>query len=214
MVGCHFAQPTPSSGTIVGGQTKGFAETKLPAGVLVAYTFNCASGPTIVTRLAGGDAIDVVLPDEVRRLHRERSASGVKYSNQDVSLWSKGREATLQIRGRRYLCLERRAGSIREDALVRGVQFRASGEEADWLLEVLKDRITFTDSIYGSAVLPRVVPEEARGTKIYVSTTDAHRLQVIIDQRECVHFMTGERFEAIVEVNLDGDGYRGCGYAP
>jgi uncharacterized membrane protein len=62
--------------------------------------------------------------------------------------------------------------------------------------------------------VPRSVPEEAEGTTIYVSTTEAHRLQVIIDQRECVNFMTGERFEAGVEVNLDGDGYRGCGYAP
>ena len=154
------------------------------------------------------------MPDEVRRLRREQTASGVKYSDPDVSLWSKGREVTLQIRGRGYLCVEERAGSIREDALVRGVQFRAAGEKAEWILEVLKDQISFTDSVYGSAVVPRSVPEEAEGTTIYVSTTEAHRLQVIIDQRECVNFMTGERFEASVEVNLDGDGYRGCGYAP
>ena len=199
---------------MISGQIKVFAETKLPAGFLVAYTFDCASGPTIVTRIAAPDAIDLILPDEVRRLHREPSAFGVKYSNQDVSLWNKGREATLYIRERRYLCVEERAGSIREDALLRGVQFRATGEEADWVLELLKDQISFTDSVYGSAVVPRPLPEEAEGRTIYVSTTEVHRLQVIINQRECVNFITGERFEASVEVNLDGDGYRGCGYAP
>jgi uncharacterized membrane protein/membrane-bound inhibitor of C-type lysozyme len=193
---------------------KGSAESKLPAGFLVAYTFNCASGPTIVTRIVDRDAIDLVLPDEIRRLRREPTSSGVKYSDNGVSLWSKGREVTLQARGRSYRCVEERAGSIREDALVRGVQFRASGEDAEWVLEVLKDRISFTDSVYGSAVVPRFLPEETDGTTIYVSTTEAHRLQVIIDQRECVNFMTGERFEAIVEVNLNGEGYRGCGYAP
>jgi membrane-bound inhibitor of C-type lysozyme len=145
MVGCHFVEPTPSSRS--GAQIKGSAESKLRASFLLAYTFNCASGPTIVTRIVDRDAIDLVLSDEVRRLRREQTASGVKYSDPDVSLWSKGREVTLQIRGRGYLCVEERAGSIREDALVRGVQFRAAGEKAEWILEVLKDQISFTDSV-------------------------------------------------------------------
>lgn len=215
MLGCYLPEPPPSSQPLnIGGQTNGSAGPNLPAGLLAAYAFNCVSGPTIITRIAGGDAIDLVLPDEIRRLRRELTAFGVKYSNYDVSLWNKGREVTLQIRGHSYLCVEERAESIREDALLRGVQFRASGEEGDWVLEVSKERISFTDSIYGSAVVPRSAPEETEGTTIYVSTTEAHRLQVIIDQRECVNFMTGERSEASVEVNLDGDGYRGCGYAP
>jgi uncharacterized membrane protein/membrane-bound inhibitor of C-type lysozyme len=215
IVGCHFAEPTRFSEPLtIRGQTKDFSGTKDPAGFLVAYTFNCASGPTIVTRIAGRDAINLVLQNEVRRLHRERAASGVRYSDRDVSLWSNGGEVTLRIREDSYVCLEERAESIREDARLRGVQFRATGKEAEWVLEVWKDRISFTDNIYGSAVVPGSVPEERDGTTLYVSTTEAHRLQVIIDQRECVDSMTGKHFEASVEVNLDGDGYRGCGYAP
>ena len=43
---------------------------------------------------------------------------------------------------------------------------------------------------------------------------EAHRLQARVEQRECVDSMSGERFEATVGVELDGQRYRGCGFVP
>jgi uncharacterized membrane protein len=109
---------------------------------------------------------------------------------------------------------QERALSSREDAHLRGVRFRAGGTEGDWILEVSEDGISFTDNVYGRAFVPSTIPEYAEGATIYVSTTETHRLQLIIEQRECVSPIDGERFELTVEVNLDGDGYHGCGYTP
>ncbi|MGH7930074.1 MAG: hypothetical protein ACREQV_20040, partial [Candidatus Binatia bacterium] len=101
---------------------------------------------------------------------------------------------------------------IRQDAHLRGVQFRATGAEGDWILEVYEDGISFTDDAYGRAIVPPAVPEQAEGVTIYVSTSETHRLQIVIEQRECMNLINGERFDTSVQVNIDGDGYSGCGY--
>jgi uncharacterized membrane protein len=61
-------------------------------------------------------------------------------------------------------------------------------------------------------IVPPAAPEQADGAIIYVSTSEAHRLQIVIEQRECMNLINGERFQTSVQVNLDGDGYSGCGY--
>jgi uncharacterized membrane protein len=211
--GCRLAAPVPASLPIVAGARKA-TSIQTGDGFLAARTFNCFPGPEIVIRTLGSDAVDLVLPDQIRRLTRQRSASGVEYSDHAVTLWNKGQDAVLYRHGRKHPCKEDLLRSIRADAQIRGVQFRATGTENDWVLEMFADKISFTDTVYGRAIVPAAVAEVREGNTVYVSTTETHRLQLIIEQRECVRRMDGERFEVTVEVNLDGDGYRGCGYRP
>ncbi len=46
---------------------------------------------------------------------------------------------------------------------------------------------------------------------VYAAVTEAHRLTVRIREVECVDSTSGERWEATVEVEVDGKTYRGCG---
>ena len=113
------------------------------AGPLASYAFDCSGGPGFVITQVDSEAINLALPDGVRRLTRERTASGAQYSDGQITVWNKGQEAALEISGHTYTCVENRARSIREDARARGVEFRGTGNEPGWVLEVLPDRIAF-----------------------------------------------------------------------
>jgi putative lipoprotein len=194
-----------------------------PAGppLLRAHAFDCADGPSIVARSpaegAGrGETIDLVLPDGRRRLPRVPTASGERYAERGVSFWSKGREATLELDGRTHACTENRRRSITEDARLRGVELRAVGQEPGWTLELFRDRMAFVRGLEGErATTPRPAPQAslAAGETVYVAITEAHRLTVRIRETRCLDTMSGEGYEATVEVELDGRVYRGCGEA-
>jgi uncharacterized membrane protein len=181
-----------------------------------ADRYHCPAGLDFSLRAAGANAVDLMLSEHIRRLSREPSASVEKFSDGQVSVWERGWGALLEIGDRRYWCWETRAETSAQDGQELGVQFRAVGtasENGEWILEFYKDGMSFTDQTYGRAFVPPASAERIDGASIYVSTSEAHRLQVVIEQRECIGFH-GARFHTSVEVNLDGDGYSGCGYVP
>lgn len=104
--------------------------------------------------------------------------------------------------------------SVVEDARRRGVEFRAVGNEPGWVLELSSQMIVFVGN-YGSARIatPRPAPAMDEGARetIYAAVTEAHRLTLRIREVECVDSMSGEQWEATVEVEVDGKTYRGCG---
>ena len=103
-----------------------------------------------------------------------------------------------------------------QDARARGVEFRASGNEPGWTLEILADRLVFVGD-YGAtrATVPRPTPQATAGSNetAYVVITEAHRLTVRIRPGPCVDSMSGEPYEASVELDFDGRRYHGCGRA-
>jgi heat shock protein HslJ/uncharacterized membrane protein len=182
----------------------------------LAHAFDCADGPGFVlVSVWGGDAA-LELAGDVRRLTRQPTAPWARYSDGRVTVWNKGREAVLDLDGLTYRCTESRAGSIRADARLRGVDFRAAGNEPGWVLEMLRDRIVFLGG-HGPERLtvprPAARVDSASGETVFAVETEAHRLRVLIQERECVDAMSGDRAEARVAVEIDGREYRGCGYA-
>ena len=114
------------------------AADEVPAGVLRAYVWHCADGQTLVMRnLIREKAIAIDFHDGTRRLDQTASASGARYADSVMVFWTKGSAATLERKGTPAVrCEERRADSLREDARVRGVVYRALGNEPGWILEV------------------------------------------------------------------------------
>jgi putative lipoprotein len=131
-------------------------------------------------------------------------------------VWSKGREAILDLDGRVYRCLENRPRSIREDARARGVEFRASGNEPGWTWELLPDAMVFVGG-YGTQRV--TTPRPARpgratsGETVHAASTETNRLTVRIRDNPCVDSMSGDHYSSTVEVEVDGKAYRGCGDA-
>jgi heat shock protein HslJ/uncharacterized membrane protein len=187
-----------------------------PAGAaapLRAQVYDCDGGLTLaVTRPADADAVDVSLADGRHRLPHVPAASGARYTDGQLTFWSKGLEAFLERDGRTWRCLENRPRSILEDARQRGVVVRGTGNEPSWLLEILGDRIVFAPLGGGQVVIPRPQPtvDPATGETVYAATTEAHRLVVRLAPGGCLDSMSGHRFDQAVAVQLDGRAFRGC----
>ena len=180
-----------------------------------ARAFDCAEGPTFVlVPVLGGD-VALELDRDILRLTRQPTGSGARYSDGKVTVWNKGREASLDVGGLTYRCTESRVRSVRADARLRGVDFRATGNEPGWALEMLQDRIVFLDQGGAHLTVPRPAPQvdPESGEMVYAAETEGHRLRVLIRERECVDSMSGERAESSVAIEIDGRAYRGCGYA-
>jgi putative lipoprotein len=207
------------SGTGRGAVGPAPAEPPGPPSPLRAYAFDCLGGPGfIMIAVEGGpgpgEAVELALPDRRLRLPRVRAASGARYAGEGVSVWSKGREAILDLQGRVYSCRENRRRSLVEDARVRGVEFRATGNEPGWSFQLFTDRMVFIGRYGAERVTtprPLAQPSPVRRETLYAATTEAHRLTVRIRDAACVDSMSGDRYTATVEIDLDGRTYRGCG---
>lgn len=181
------------------------------------YVYECSVGYSFVARIQR-EKVWLFLPDKSVSLSRVPSGSGSKYSEGQITYWSKGDEALLEIGDEKPInCKNNRAKAIWEDAKFRGVDFRAIGNEPGWNLEIIKsEKIVFVGD-YGQARYEFITPEpsidrQAR-TTVYTVQNDKHELSVMIVGRRCRDTMSGEAFETTVTVILDGKKYRGCGKA-
>ena len=179
-------------------------------------------GKTLVYECTGMDFIARVGPGEMALwvedryliLSRVRSASGSRYQEGDVVFWQKGEEALLELGSRRYRdCRLNHARAPWEDARRRGVDFRATGNEPAWYLELQQGRHLLFVGNYGSerVLLPAPEAERAGPTRVYHATSEAHDLRLEITDEPCVDSMQGDSFPAQVLVHLDGRTYWGCG---
>lgn len=86
------------------------------------------------TTRVGQDSAWLFLPERTVTLPHVVAASGAKYSDSGVTYWSKGEQAILEMDGtaRRECGIDRQW----EEAKLRGVGFRAVGDEPGWWLEI------------------------------------------------------------------------------
>ena len=99
-------------------------------------------------------------------------------------------------------------------AKLRGVAFRAIGQEPGWLLEIKNGEEILVVTNYGQErkVLPYVDPQEDKTARKTVFEVDANT-RVLIEGRGCIDSMSGETFSVTVTVTLDGQVFKGCGRA-
>jgi len=89
-----------------GGQRR-MRLARLEATIGRRHVFACRDGPRFTLTVVAADAVSVALPGgQVQRLTRDRTASGTRYTDGRVTVWTKGREASLELDGRRHECAE------------------------------------------------------------------------------------------------------------
>jgi putative lipoprotein len=191
-------------------------ERRPPPTTAKAFAYDC-DGFAFTVRIEE-DRAQVFLPDRSLTLARVPAASGAKYRDGATVFWSKGDEALLEVDDATYRnCSSNPGRAVWENAKLRGVDFRALGNEPGWYAEIDDgERITIVTG-YGQtrvrtpAPAPEIDPQAARTT--YRVRTEAHDLTIPIEEKECRDTMSGEGFSSTVAVVLDGRQYRGCGRA-
>jgi membrane-bound inhibitor of C-type lysozyme len=203
------APPAPAAETPPAPSNDG-----VPEGVLRAYVWECSDGQRLVMRnLFREKAIAIDFHDGTRRLDQTASASGVRYADAVVTFWTKGSAATLERQGAPAVkCEERRAQSLREDARVRGVVFRALGNEPGWVLEIgPADKVSFTTNFGEQRSDFAQAQRTATGAVVtYSAQQGTQSIKARLKAERCVD--DGEvEFDHVATVEFAGQSYRGCG---
>tara|TARA_R110002110_G_scaffold406421_1_gene626376 strand:- start:191935 stop:192618 length:684 start_codon:yes stop_codon:yes gene_type:complete len=171
------------------------------------------TGYEFVTRTGPGE-IAVWLNDRYVVLPQVRAASGVKYEDSGVTFWTKGSDAMLTIDGQNFGdCREMPARVPWEDARRRGVDFRGTGNEPGWYLEVQQGRQILFVGDYGNTRVATPDPGATSDNDVreYHAITEANDLHVVIVEQPCVDTMQGDTFPNRVVVTLNGKSVEGCG---
>lgn len=162
------------------------------------------------------DSSWLFLPDTALKVTPRRSASGVRFASGPYFYWSKGDSALLQLPDQALRsCWTIPQEKSWQAAKIRGVDFRALGQEPGWHLEITDGKQFKYVGNYGQDTVETRVPEpqvdEQQGQKVYQAKTEAHTLTVEISDEPCSDVMSGFEFPLTVTVSVDGETYWGCG---
>ena len=217
--GSADALPAISPAPAPASQPAASSADEPPEGVLRAYVWKCDGDVTLrVRNLYRENAISIELHEGARKLPLAPSASGSRYADETVTFWSKGGTATFERKGSPAVrCTEDRAQSLLADAKLRGVSYRASGNEPGWLVEVGPgDSLTYLAN-YGQErhVFTGVTRsgEDATGSLALAGRHDGQSIAVTLTREPCQDDMSGAAFDYRAVVTFDGHDYRGCGSA-
>ena len=158
-------------------------------------------------------AVAIDFHDGTRRLDQTVSASGVRYADAVAVFWTRGSAATLERQGAPAVkCEERRAESLVEDARVRGVNFRALGNEPGWVLEIgPAGHISWTTN-FGELRydFDQSQAATAGDATTYSAQQGTNSIKAVVKAERCVD--DGEiEYDHSATVEFEGRSHRGCG---
>ncbi len=136
------------------------------------YVYECPDDFGFVARIEN-DKAWLFLPGNTVDLPRVASTSGTNYASGGITFWSKGDVATIETDSiSRINCNNNRARAIWEHAKLNGVDFRATGNEPGWYLEISNREEILLVTDYGQ----RNIPVQFRLDEIETARRN-HRLQ-------------------------------------
>ena len=205
---CHTPQRFDPSGRNATDEDPGAEQT---------FVFECDEGFRFTARTME-NTVWLFLPKHAIQLPRVRSGFGTKYASGKVSFWNQGEVAVLKTEtGSHRNCVNNDTEAVWEHAKLEGVDFRATGNEPGWHMEItLGDEIVLVTD-YGKSEYRFKTPEPdidptARKTT-YRAEDRQHRLVVELEGKPCQNSMIDQSFEITVSVKLDERQLHGCGKA-
>ncbi|RLK50580.1 membrane-bound lysozyme inhibitor of c-type lysozyme MliC [Alkalispirillum mobile] len=165
------------------------------------------------------DAVIVHLGMGTLGLSLDEAASGARYTNRHGDEFhTKGiDQAVLTLAGEEALqCRATDQLPPWREAELRGAGFWAVGQEPGWMVEVNNSQTPALEITldYGERELafdrisPFISPD---GGTAFRAESDDHRVELHIQRATCRDSMSGERFNATVELRVDDSHYQGCG---
>jgi heat shock protein HslJ/uncharacterized lipoprotein YbaY len=170
--------------------------------------FHCGDQPASIgfTR----DRMRLTVGNETFDMRQVPTASGTKHeavNDPTTTFWSKGKTATLAVRGRTYPeCTVAAPGAK---------PFRATGNEPFWRLDMAGGETTLLADLGKTRVAaPTPAGERVEGGIRYAANTSEGPLTVTVFDRRCNDTMTGMPHPHAVTVQFAGRTLQGCGGDP
>jgi putative lipoprotein len=175
--------------------------------------YRCADGYafTVIPHERG---VSLMLPERTVELPPAPDLSGTRFEGEGIVFESRGDEARLETpSATRTGCVGQPADGPWEAARLRGVDYRAVGQEPGWTLEIEEGVEIRFETDYGEtrATAPAPAPQVDGTRRTYRARTAAHEIVVQIDRTPCQDIMSGEPFPTTAAVWLDGREHLGCG---
>ncbi len=176
------------------------------------FVYNCTDNYNFVVEVQK-DAAWLFLPTGTVKALQKKSASGTKYSVENIVLWSKGYEAVLDDGKQKYNCKNDGIEATFERAKHSGVAFRAIGNEPGWILEFTSDKkILFLTNLGKDKTDFTVVKKSSDyNSTEYELHSKYNVMHVRIENRRCRDTMVDRVYESTVYINFDGVNMKGCG---
>jgi putative lipoprotein len=143
------------------------------------------------------------------RLVAAPGASGVRYAGAGISFRSEGDRARIEGPGEDRRCRllsERRPW---REAWLRGVDFRAVGQEPGWQLELTEGGETVLIRDYGAHRERWTTPPATAIEHGWRREVEGLRIDWLV--QDCEDLMSGQRYPARVRLLRDGETLQGCG---
>lgn len=158
----------------------------------------------------------LMLPGRNIKLLPEQSPAGVQYKGEGVIFWAQEGEAMLVLPSERYTdCRIDPRATVWATAKLRGVDFRAVGNEPGWYAEIYENERIVLVTDYGTkwhelAATP-AEKDAAQGVIRYRTRYENQEVVIEVRAKACTDSMSGEQFEHQVWARVGARTYYGCG---
>jgi membrane-bound inhibitor of C-type lysozyme len=179
------------------------------------FVYECPDDYSFVARTEDSK-VWLFLPGKTIDLPRVTSASGAKYTDGDILFWSKGSEAMLEAgNGRHTGCRNNPARAIWEHAKLNGADFRATGNEPGWYLEISNKRDILLVTDYGQTTYQftsaTLQAEPHAESAVYHARNERDIVEIVVTARPCRDTMSGTAYPSTVSVIVNDKRLAGCG---
>ena len=187
------------------------------------FVYRCsASEQTIVVTLNGSEGY--LFSQQVSQPLRQEQGT-VAYVGDDVYYLpdqpvdvAPGQTAEITIKGNKLTgCGNNPRAAVWEGAKLRGISYRAIGQEPPWILEIHRENGFLLVTRYGEnkQQFPYVEPltDVTQRASSYTSEANGESITITIQGGKCEDSMSGEAFSSGVEISWREQSLRGCGRA-
>lgn len=176
-----------------------------------AQTYTC--GDRKISVAADKDRARISVGEQTLTMNPVPAASGAKYEvagDPTTSFWSRGRSATLVVKGRTY-------PECTQSAAPPGTAtFTARGNEPGWTLTLAGTDLTLSSEAGASKLTARMKEEAMAAGRRLTGSILGRPLVVTITEQACRDSMSGMPHPQTVQVSLgdSGPALKGCGGRP
>ena len=187
------------------------------------YVYRCDAEEAVIVVTINGDRGHLFSRQASQPIRREPGTPA--YAGDDVYYLpdqppdlAPGQTAEITIAGRKLAnCKNNPRAAVWEAARLRGVSYRAIGQEPSWVLEIDREKGFLLVTDYGQN-RQRFPDSEAESdaqqrTGRYSPELDGERIEITITGASCHDSMSGEAFSSQVEIDWREQTLRGCGRA-